>query len=76
MTTLLRQMAFDQLPDIIKGLLEDSQSHGLLADGTQLPFYGSIRLTIQLIDIKANEVFVVSQLSEDAVLGMLSLTAY
>ena len=32
-------------------------------------FYGIIRLTIRLRDVKTEEVFVVSRLSEDAILG-------
>ena len=44
--------------------------HGLLADGTQLSFYGIIRLNMRLRQVKTEEVFIISQISEDAILGM------
>ena len=38
-----------------------------MADGTKLPFYGVVRV---VREVKLEEIFVVSQISEDAILGM------
>ena len=43
-TNLLSKHVFDRLPERIKSGLEESDSHGVMADGTQLPFYGVLRL--------------------------------
>lgn len=43
-TNLLSKAALDQLPDQTMRTLEESQGHGVLIDGPQLPFYGTIRL--------------------------------
>ena len=67
---LLNKQVFDRLPGAVRDHLEESDSHGLLNDGTRLPFYGMIRLTIRLKDVRTKEVFVVSRLSENAILGM------
>ena len=75
-TNLLSKQVFDRLPGRIRDLLEESDSHGLLADGTQLPFYGVIRLQVRVRDVKTEDVFVVSQISEDAILGMPFLVAH
>lgn len=48
-----------------KELLEESQSHGLLAFPTQLPFYRVITR-----NVKVEEVFVMSRNSEDTILCM------
>ena len=50
--------------------LEESYSHGLLADGTRLLFYKIIRLIICLRVVRMGEIFVVSRPSEDAILGI------
>ena len=42
----------------------------MLADGTRLPFYGIIKLQIRLRQVKTEEVFIISQINEDAILGM------
>ena len=54
----------------VKYQLEESDTHGLLANGTRLPFYGIIRLLVRLHKVKTKEVFIVSQNNEDAILGM------
>ena len=61
---------FDRLSRGIREQLEESDTHGLLADGTSLPFYGVIRFPVKLRVVKTEEVFIVSQISEDAFLGM------
>ncbi|XP_067932718.1 uncharacterized protein [Watersipora subatra] len=75
-TNLLNRRVFDRLPEAVKNRLEASHSHGLLTDGTRLPFYGVVHPPIQLRDVKTEETFVVSQIREDALLGMPFLTAH
>ena len=66
-TNLLSKHVFDRLPEWIKSSLEESDSHGVMADGTQFPFCGVLRLPLHVRDVKAEEVFVVSRISEDAI---------
>ena len=47
--------------------------HGQMADGTKPPFHGVIRIPIKVRNMKLKKIFVVSQISEDVILGMLSL---
>ena len=51
-------------------------THGEMADGTRLSFYEVLQLPIQLREVKIEETFVISQLSEDAILGMPFLAAH
>ncbi|XP_067943127.1 uncharacterized protein [Watersipora subatra] len=67
---------YQSLPSGIKEQLEESDTHGLLADGTRLPFYGVIRLPVRLSKLKTEEVFIVSQISEDTILGMPFVMAH
>ena len=69
-TNLLARHVFDRLPERIRSQRQDYASYGLLADGTRLPFFGMVRLSIRLRQVKLEETFVVSQISEDAILGM------
>ena len=69
-TNLLSKHLFDRLPEKIRTQIRECARHGLLADGTRLPFYGVIRLNIRLRQVKTQEVFIVSQINEDAILGM------
>lgn len=48
----------------------------MLADGTQLPFYFIIHQFIWVRENRAEEVFVVSRVSKDAILEMTYLTAH
>jgi len=41
-----------------------------LADVSWIPFYGVVELTGKVRDQVINETFIVSQLKEDAILGM------
>ena len=75
-TNLLSKQVFDRLPERVKNCLEESDSHGIMADGTQLPFYGILRLPLRVRDVKTEEVFVVSRINEDAILGMPFLVAH
>ncbi|XP_067945464.1 retroviral-like aspartic protease 1 [Watersipora subatra] len=66
---LLNKQVFDRLPEAVRDQLKESDSHGLLANGRRHPFYGIIRLTVRLRDVRTEEVFVVSSLSKDVILG-------
>ena len=69
-TNLLSKQIFDRLPEKVRSGKREYVSHGLLADGTRLPFYGMVKLAIRLRQVKTEETFVISQISEDAILGM------
>lgn len=75
-TNLISKHVFDRLPTDVKERLQESDTHGVMADGTQLPFYGIIKLPFRLRDLKTEEAFVVSKLSEDAILGMPFLSKH
>ena len=75
-TNLLSKHVFDKLPEQMKHSLEESKSHGTMADGTKLPFYGMVKLPLRVREIKTREVFVVSCIKEDAILGMPFLMAH
>ena len=62
-TNLLSKHVFDRLPEWIKSSLEESDSHGVMADGTQFPFCGVLRLPLHVRDVKAEEIFMVSRIS-------------
>lgn len=70
-TNLLSKTVFNKLPTRVKEPLEESNSHG-----TQLRFYGIIWLPFRVGDVKAEEPFVVSMITEDAILGMPFLMAH
>ena len=69
-TNLIGKHVFDRLPEKIRTCREEYARHGMLADGTRLPFYGIIKLQIRLRQVKTEEVFIISQINEDAILGM------
>ena len=69
-TNLLSKPLFDRLPENVRSQKEEYARYGLLADGTRLPFYGIVKLSIRLRQVKTDEVFIVSQINEDAILGM------
>ena len=75
-TNLLSKQVFDKLPEQMKHSLEESKSHGTMFDGTKLPFYGMVRLPLRVRKVKTKEVFVVSCIKEDAILGMPFLMAH
>ena len=69
-TNLMSKKVFDRLPERIRAGLEECDTHGIMADGTRLPFYGVLRVAGRLRDVKIEETFVVSRLGEDVILGM------
>ena len=48
-------------------------THGQMADGTKLPFYSAMKKRIKIRDVKLEDIFVICQISEDAIVGMLFL---
>ena len=75
-TNLLSKKVFDRLPERIRAGLEECNTHGVMADGTRLPFYGVLRVAGRLRDVKIEETFVVSRLGEDVILGMPFLATH
>ena len=73
-TNLLGKHIFERLPMQVRQGLQECHSHGVMADGTHMPFYGMISLELRLRDVKVKETFVVGAISEDAILGMPFLT--
>ena len=47
-TNILSKHVFDRLPTRFKEQLEAKKTHGALADGTQISFYGLIRVELRL----------------------------
>ena len=41
-----------------------------MADGTKMPFYGLIKLTLKIRHFTTKEIFVAGQIDEDVILGM------
>ena len=73
-TNLLSKKVFDRLARGTRATLEPYDSHGVMADGTRMSFYGLIRLPINIRHFSAEETFVVGQADEDVILGMPFLT--
>jgi len=70
-TNLLSRRLFDTLSARDRASLEPYDGEqGTLADGSCIPFYGVVELTRRVRDQVISETFIVSQLKEDAILGM------
>ena len=69
-TNLIGKHVFDRLPDRLREQVVQSDTHGMMADGTTLPFYGVIQLRSRLRELLIEEKLVVSRISEDVILGM------
>ena len=52
-TNLLSKQVFDKLSERVRNCLDESDSHGTMADSTQLPFYGILRLPLRVRDESA-----------------------
>jgi len=73
-TNLLSRHLFDTLSAKDRANLEPyEEGHGTLADGLCIPLNGVIDLTSRVRDQVISETFIVSQLKEDANLGILFL---
>jgi len=70
-TNLLSRRVFETLPHQDRDRVRPyTGEHGTLADGSCIPFYGIIELPGRVRDQAVQETFVISQLEEDAILGM------
>jgi transposase InsO family protein len=69
-TNLMSKRFYDHLPNRIKGQMVRCSSNGSMADGTRLPFYGIIHINGRLRDAPFQDSFIISQISEDIILGM------
>jgi len=68
---LLNRQLFDTLSARDKAGMEPYDGeHGMLADGSCIPFYGLVELAGRVRDQAIQKTFIVSQLKEDAILGM------
>jgi len=70
-TNLLSKRVFDALPPKARRELSPyTEEPGNLADGSRIPFYGVVELPGRIRDQAIQETFILSQLEEDAILGM------
>ena len=69
-TNLIAKHVFNRLSSHTRSQLKESETHGLQADGSRLPFYGLLTVSARLRDLKIEEAFVVSEIREDVILGM------
>jgi len=70
-TTNLSHRVFDALPHKERrGIEPYAGEHATLADESCIPFYGIIELTRCVCDQVIQKTFIISQLEEDAILGM------
>ena len=69
-TNLISKRVFDGLPNRVKNDLKESAPHGVQADGSRIPFYGTLTARGRLRDQAIEETFLIGQIREDAILGM------
>lgn len=70
-TSLLSRHLFDMLSTEDRANLNPCKGeHNMLVDRLCIPFYGIIELTERVLDQVINQTFIVSQLKENAILGM------
>lgn len=70
-TNLLSRRLFDTLSVQVRKQLEPYEgSHGTLADGSSISFYGIIEFAGSVCSQAIQEMFIVGQSQEDAILGM------
>ena len=73
-TNLLSKRVFDKLSKATRATMEECESHGIMADGTRMLFFGLIKLTLKVRHLRIEETFVVGHTDEDAILGTPFLT--
>ena len=69
-TNLINKRVFDHLSRHIQDQLMSCDTHGQMADSTKLLFYGVVQIPIKVREVKLEEIFVIGQISEDAILDM------
>ena len=67
---LVSKRVFDHLPEHIQDEHVNFNMHSRMVNCTRLPFNGVVPIPIRIRDVKLEEIFVVSQINEDAILGM------
>lgn len=73
-TNLRAKHVFDQLSAATQQLMNPyADSHGILADGSSLPFYGVVELLCRVRNVMTVETFTISPYKKDAILGMAFL---
>ena len=69
-TNLTSKRIFDQLPRHFQHQHMVCNTHGEMANGTKLRFYGVVKILIKIRGVKLEEIFVISKISKNASLGM------
>ena len=67
---ILSLTTFNKLPLDVRIRRQACGTHGLQADGTELPFFGTVSLNVTLGETTSEVTMMISQISEDAILGM------
>ena len=57
---LVSRQIFDRLPKHIRDQRMQCDTHGEMANGARLPFYGAVQTPIRGRNVKLEEIFVVS----------------
>ena len=74
-TNILSKRIFDRLPEAVRrGLQAHQTDAGLLVDGSRITLMGTIRLMVRVRAHQSEEIFWVSKIREDGILGMPFLT--
>lgn len=68
--SLLSKVVFDRLPRKVRETLQGREATAALADGSGLHIYGSIILKGRLRNVTFREEFLVSRISDEAIIGM------
>ena len=75
-TNLLSKRIFDQLPKNIQAGREEYAAHGIMANGARLAFSGLLRTELRVRQHHGEEIFMVGDIDEDVILGMLFLAKH
>ena len=66
----MSKRVFDKLDKATREAREEYASHGVLADGTNMPFFGLVNVTLKIRHFVTEETFVMCQTNEDVILDM------
>ena len=72
-TNLVSKRIFDWLPQHIQDQGMSCDTYGQMVEGIKLLFYTVVRILIKVRDVKLEEIFVISQISKDVILGITFL---
>ena len=73
-TNLMSKRIFDKLDRATRESREDYESHGVMADGTRMPFFGLVKVPLKIRHFATEVTFVVGETDEDIILGMSFLS--